>query len=70
MCVDESNVEFKAKGAKSWPNCISNTINKFYDVLTNELFKHLPFFHNVDHNIEVVPRSAPPSKSPYQFNKK
>jgi hypothetical protein len=57
MCVDESNVKSKAKGAKFWPTCISNTINKFLDILTDELLKHLPPFHNVNHNIEVVPRS-------------
>jgi hypothetical protein len=65
MHVDESNVKSKAKGAKSWPNHISNTINKVLDVLTNNLPKHLPRSRNVDHKIEVVHRSTPPFKSLY-----
>jgi hypothetical protein len=68
--MDESSVEFKAKGAKSWPTCISNTINKNFDILINELLKHLPPSHNVDHKIEVVPKPTPPFKLPYQLNKK
>jgi hypothetical protein len=70
MHVDEFNAKSKAKGTKSWPTYISNIINKFLDILTNELFKHLPHFCNVDHKIEVVPRSVPPFKSPYMLNKK
>jgi hypothetical protein len=52
----------------SWPICISNTIYKFLDVLINNLPKHLLDSCNVDHKIEVVPRSTPPSKSPYRLN--
>jgi len=70
MCVDESNAKSKAKWVKFWPNYISNTINKFLDILTNELLKRLLHFCNVDHKIEVVPRLAPSSKSPYQLNQK
>ncbi len=68
--MDEFSAKSKAKGVKSWPTCISNTINKFLDVLMDDLPKHLPPHHNVDHKIEVVPGLAPPSKSPYQLNKK
>jgi hypothetical protein len=64
MHVDESNANSKAKGAKFWPTCISNTINKFLDVLTDNLLKHLPLYCNVDHKIEVVP-GFPLSKPPY-----
>jgi hypothetical protein len=70
MCVDEYSAKSKTKGAKFWPMCISNIINKCLDVLTNKFPKHLPPFRNVDHKIEVVPRLAPPSKSPYRLNKK
>jgi hypothetical protein len=49
MHVDEFNAKFKAKGAKSWPTCICNTINKILDILMDDLPKHLPPFHNVDH---------------------
>jgi hypothetical protein len=65
MCVDEANAKSKAKGAKFWPTCISNTIYNFLDVLTNDLPKHLLLSCNVDHKIDVVPKSTPPSKSPY-----
>jgi len=70
MCVDESSAKYKAKGAKFWPTCISNTINKFLDVLMGNLPKHLPPSHNVDQKIKVVPGLRPPSKSPYQLNQK
>jgi hypothetical protein len=69
MCVDESSAKSKTKGAKSWPICISNTINKILDILTDNLPKHLTFFYNVDHKIEVVFGSALLSKSHYQLNK-
>jgi hypothetical protein len=48
-----------------WPTCISNTIYKFLDIVIDDLPKHLLPSCNVDHKIEVVPRSVPPSISPY-----
>jgi len=69
MHVDESSAKSKTKGAKSWPICISNIINKILDILTDNLPKHLPLFYNVDHKIEVVFGLALLSKSHYQFNK-
>ncbi len=68
MCVDESSVKSKTKGDKFWLTYISNIINKFLDILTNELPKHVLLFCNVDHKFEVVPRLVPPFKSPYMFN--
>jgi len=65
MHVDESNTKAKAKRVKSWPNCISNTIKKILDVLMDEPLYIYFLFWNVDHKFEVVPRLAPPSKSPY-----
>ncbi len=65
MSVDESSAKSQAKGPKSWPICISNTINKFLDILVDKLPRHLPPFHNVDHKIEVMPWSRLSSKSPY-----
>jgi hypothetical protein len=70
MHVDEYSAKSKTKGAKSWPTCISNIINKFLDILIDDLPKHIPPFCNVNHKIKVVPRSKPPSKSPYQLNNK
>jgi hypothetical protein len=49
MCVDEFNAKSKAKGGKSWPTCISNTINNFLDILMEDFSKHLLCSHNVDH---------------------
>jgi hypothetical protein len=70
MRVDESSAKSKAKGAKFSSTCISNTINKFLDILIDDFHKHLPFYRNVDHKIKVMPRLAPSSKPPYQLNKK
>jgi hypothetical protein len=70
MHVDEFSAKSKAKGAKFWPTCIFDTISKFLDILINELPKHLPPFHDVDHKNEMVLGFAPPFKSPYQLNKK
>jgi len=41
MRVDESTTTSKTKGAKSWPTCILNTINKVLDILIDEFLKHL-----------------------------
>jgi hypothetical protein len=70
MFVDESSVDFKAKGVKSWPTCIYNAINKNFNILINEFLKHLPLSHNVDRKIEVVLGPTPPFKLSYQLNKK
>jgi hypothetical protein len=65
MCVDVSSAKFKAKGAKSWPSCIFDTINKFLDVITDEFPKHLLLSCIVDHKIEVMFGLMPPFNSPY-----
>ncbi len=70
VCVDESSAKSKVLRAKSWPTCISNIINKFLDVLMDELPKHLLLSCNVDHKIEVVLKLTPPFKSPYWLTKK
>jgi len=70
MHVDECSAKSKAKGVKFWSTCIFDTISKFLDILINELLKHLPPFHDVDHKNEMVFGFAPPFKSPYQLNKK
>jgi hypothetical protein len=50
MHVDESSAKFETKRAEFWFSFISNTINKFLDVLTHEFTKCLPLFCNVDQN--------------------
>ncbi len=54
-----------ATRANSPPKCVTSVIHKFMDVLTMELPDALPPQREVDHKIEVVPRSQPPSKTPY-----
>ena len=49
---------------------IREVLGKYKDVLTNELPQELPPKREVDHKIEVIPRSEPPSKAPYQLNQK
>jgi len=68
--MDGFSAKSKAKGAKFWPTCIFDKISKFLDILINELPKHLPPFHDVDHKNEMVLGFTPPFKSPYQLNKK
>ena len=52
------------------PRHISKVLGKYKDVLTNELSQELLPKREVDHKIEVIPRSEPPSKAPYQLNQK
>jgi hypothetical protein len=40
------------------------------EVLIDELFDALPLYREVDHKIEVMPGSTPPSKVPYRLNQK
>ena len=52
------------------PKCVRNTLNKYKDVLTNELPRELPPRREVDHKIDVVPGAEPPSKAPYRLDQK
>jgi hypothetical protein len=47
------------------PKHICDVLGRYKDVLTNELPQELPPTREVDHKIEVVPGSEPPSKAPY-----
>jgi hypothetical protein len=49
---------------------IREVLAKYKDVLTNELSQELPPKREVDHKIEVIPGSEPPSKAPYRLNQK
>jgi len=60
----------KSKGLSLGLLVFPNKINKFLNVLMDELPKHLLLSCNVDHKIEVVFRLAPPFKSPYWLTKK
>ena len=59
-----------ASRANSPPKCVTSVIHKFMDVLTTELPDSLPPEREVDHKIEVVPGSQPPSKAPYRLNQR
>ena len=52
------------------PRHIREVLGKYKDVFTNELPQELPPKRKVDHKIEVIPGSEPPSKAPYQLNQK
>ena len=43
-------------------------LEEFADVMPPELPKTLPPRHVVDHRIELVPISKPPSKAPYRMS--
>ena len=52
------------------PRHICKVLGKHKDVLTNELSQELAPKKEIDHKIEVIPGSEPPSKAPYRLNQK
>jgi hypothetical protein len=60
----------EAKTDEPPPKHICDVLGRSKDVLTNELPKELPPTREVDHKIEMVPGSEPPSKAPYRLNQK
>ena len=52
------------------PKHICEVLERQKDVLTNKLHEESPPTREVDHKIEVIPGSEPPSKAPYRLNKK
>ena len=62
----------RGEAKKDWPlpRHICEVLDKYKDVLTNELPQELPLKREVDHKIEVIPGLEPPSKAPYQLNQK
>jgi hypothetical protein len=54
MYVNEFSDKAIAKGISLWSTCISNTFNKFLDVLMDGLLNKLFPCHNLDHKIEVA----------------
>jgi hypothetical protein len=55
----------EAKTDGPFPKHIRDVLGRYKDVLINELSQELPPMREVDHKIEVVPGSEPPSKAPY-----
>jgi hypothetical protein len=52
------------------PKHIHEVLGRYNDVLTNDLSQELLPIREVDHKIEVISGSEPPSKAHYQFKKK
>jgi hypothetical protein len=52
------------------PKHIRDVLRRYKDVLTNELSQELPPTREINHKIEVIPGSEPPSKAPYRLNQK
>jgi hypothetical protein len=50
--------------------CIFDSFLKNLNILTCKLLKSFPPYQKVDHKIEVVPRLASLSKTPYRLNQK
>jgi hypothetical protein len=48
--------------------CIKQVLEKFSDVMPEELSENLPPRKRVDHVIEVMSGVAPPAKTPYQMS--
>jgi len=68
LCVMRVLDEFEPKEATkvvSLPKCIEQILNKFPDVMLEELPDELPLRRQVDHAIEVMPGVAPLAKAPY-----
>ncbi len=53
-----------------WFACISNTFNKFSDVLMDGLLDKLSPYHDFDHKIEVAEVGIRPFKAPYRLNQR
>ncbi len=71
MCVMRVLDEFEPKEATKLvtsSKCIKQVLEKFLDVMPEDLPKDLPPRRRVDHAIEVMPRVAPPAKAPYRMN--
>ncbi len=60
----------KAEKASTCPFCILEVINKFLDILMDNLPTILLPSKDVNHKIEVHPRSTSPTRAPYRLNQK
>jgi hypothetical protein len=71
LCVMRVLDEFEPKEATkvvSLSKCIKQVLNKFPDVMPEELPDEVPPRRQVDHAIEVMPGMAPLAKAPYRMN--
>ncbi len=68
MCVMRVLDEFKPKEATklvTYSKCIKRVLEKFLDVMLEELPEDLPPRRRIDRAIKVMPGVAPPTKAPY-----
>jgi hypothetical protein len=63
-----SNKVGEPKHGSRYSHLVSKVLEKYKDVITDELTKHLPPKRAVDHKIDLVPGTEPPSKAPYWLN--
>lgn len=49
-------------------SCVDEVLARYADMLRDELPDSLPPVPDVDHKIELVPGTVPPSKPPYRLN--
>ena len=52
------------------PRHVRKVLGKYKDVFTNELSQELSPRTEVDHKVELISGSKPPSKAPYRLNQK
>ena len=50
--------------------CVEDVLKRYQDVMPEDLPNELPPRREVDHKIEVKPRTEPPSKAPYRLSQK
>jgi hypothetical protein len=56
------------KHGSRYSHLVSRVLEKYKDVILDELPKHLPPKRAVEHKIDLVPGAEPPSKVPYRLN--
>ena len=61
-------IEIKQDKFVEVPDAIVGLLEEFFDVMPSESPKTLPPRRVVDHKIELVPSSKPPSKAPYRMS--
>ena len=52
------------------PKCVEDVLKRYQEVMPEDLPNELPPRREVDHKIEVKPRTEPPSKAPYRLSQK
>jgi hypothetical protein len=68
MHIEEHSDAAKAEKASTYPFCILEVINKFLNILIDDLPTILLPNKDVNCKIEVHPRSTPFAKAPYRLN--